>query len=36
VARDAFRIARPRDLLAALRTVFPDADARLAPFGVHG
>lgn len=34
-AIDAYRIARPRDLFASLATVFPDAVARLAPFGLH-
>lgn len=35
VARNAFRIARPADLFAALATVFPDAADRLAPYGLH-
>jgi aminopeptidase N len=35
VARQAFRIARPADLIAALSTVFPDAADRLAPYGLH-
>lgn len=35
VARNAFRIATPGDLLAALATVFPDAADRLAPYGLH-
>lgn len=33
VATQSFRIARPEDLLASLRIVFPDADAVLASFG---
>jgi hypothetical protein len=36
VARSAFRIARPPDLVAAARAVFPDAAATLAPFGIRG
>ena len=35
VARNAFRIARPADLIASLATVFPDAADRLAPYGLH-
>jgi hypothetical protein len=35
VARNAFRIATPADLVAALQTVFPDALTRMAPYGVH-
>ena len=35
VARHAYRVARPADLVAALRTVFPDAAATLARFGVR-
>jgi hypothetical protein len=35
VARNAFRIARPADLVAAMRAVFPDALARMAPYGVR-
>lgn len=35
VARNAFRIATPADLIAALTTVFPDAAARLAPYGLR-
>ncbi|HEV3227148.1 MAG TPA: M1 family aminopeptidase [Acidimicrobiales bacterium] len=35
VARDAFRIATPADLIDALATVFPDAAARLAPYGLR-
>ncbi len=34
-AENAYRIARPADLLAALRRVFPDADATLARFGIR-
>lgn len=33
VARDAYRIARPDDLVGALETVFPNARAVLARFG---
>jgi hypothetical protein len=33
VARNAFRIARPGDLVASLRQVFPDPAATLARFG---
>ena len=36
VARSAYRVARPADLLASLRLVFPDAAARLAPAGLGG
>ena len=35
VARNAYRIARPADLVAALASVFPDARARLAAYGVR-
>ncbi len=35
VARNAYRVARPADLVAALRTVFPDAQATLARFGAR-
>ena len=35
VARNAFRIATPADLFAALSIVFPDAADRLAPYGLH-
>jgi hypothetical protein len=35
VARNAFRIATPTDLVAALSTVLPDAADRLAPYGLH-
>jgi hypothetical protein len=35
VARNAFRIATPRDLVDAMSTVFPDAAARLAPYGLR-
>ena len=34
VARNAFRIATPTDLLAALTPVFPGAEAALAARGV--
>jgi hypothetical protein len=36
VALNAYRIARPRDLLAALTAVVPDAAQRMARFGVRG
>ncbi len=36
VARTAYRIARPADLLAALSAVFPDAPTRLARYGIPG
>ncbi|HEX2038703.1 MAG TPA: M1 family aminopeptidase [Acidimicrobiales bacterium] len=35
VARNAYRVARPADLVAALRTVFPEAPSTLARFGVR-
>ena len=35
VAANAFRVARPADLVASLEKVFPDASAVLARFGVH-
>jgi hypothetical protein len=35
VARNAYRIARPGDLLDALNAVFPGAEARLRRFGIH-
>jgi hypothetical protein len=35
VAANAFRIARPPDLLASLEKVFPDADEVLARYGVR-
>lgn len=35
VARNAHRIARPADLLAALELVLPGASARMAPYGAH-
>ncbi|MDQ3757594.1 MAG: hypothetical protein M3394_07080, partial [Actinomycetota bacterium] len=35
VARNAYRVARPADLLAALNAVFPDASATLARFGAR-
>lgn len=34
-ARNAYRIAQPRDLLAALDRVIPGADRRLGRFGIH-
>jgi len=36
VARNAYRIARPPDLVQAATEVFPDAPATLARFGVSG
>jgi aminopeptidase N len=35
VARNAYRIARPRDLLAALDAVLPGSSRKLARWGVH-
>jgi hypothetical protein len=35
VARNAYRIAKPRDLLDALNAVFPGAESRLRRFGIH-
>ena len=35
VARNAYRIAKPGDLVSALETVFPDARAVMAGFGVR-
>ena len=35
VAHNAFRIATPADLVAAMSIVFPDAADRLAPYGLH-
>ncbi|MDQ1402959.1 MAG: hypothetical protein QOG03_1275, partial [Actinomycetota bacterium] len=35
VARNAYRIAKPGDLVSAMSTVFPDAGPRMAAFGVH-
>jgi len=35
VAHDAFRITTPADFFAAIAPVFPDAPARLAPYGLH-
>jgi aminopeptidase N len=35
VAREAYRIAQPRDLLAALDDVIPGASARLRRYGIH-
>jgi aminopeptidase N len=34
VERNAYRIATPDDLLAALRAVYPDAGARFQQYGV--
>jgi hypothetical protein len=34
-AVDAYRIARPKDLIAALGAVFPGAAAAVAPYGIH-
>ena len=34
-ARNAYRIARPADLIAAMSTVFPSAPQTLATFGAH-
>jgi len=34
-SRNAHHIARPADLFGALTAVFPDAVARLAPYGLH-
>jgi hypothetical protein len=36
VARTAYRVARPDDLVRALETVFPNARATLARFGAVG
>jgi hypothetical protein len=35
VARDAYRIAQPADLLDALNRVIPGAERRLRAFGIH-
>jgi hypothetical protein len=35
VLHNAYRIARPRDLLEALRTFFPDAKQKLEAYGAH-
>jgi hypothetical protein len=35
VLRNAYRIARPRDLLDALQTFFPDAKQKLEAYGAH-
>ena len=35
VARDAYQIAQPGDLLEALNRVIPGAERRLRPFGIH-
>jgi len=34
-ARNAYRIARPADLIAAASTVFPQAPQTLGSFGAH-
>jgi hypothetical protein len=34
-AREAYAIARPRDLVAELARFFPDAEAVLARYGAH-
>jgi hypothetical protein len=34
-ARNAYRIARPADLITAVSTVFPQAPQTLATFGAH-
>ena len=35
VARNAYRIATPADVLAAFRLMFPDPAGALAPAGLH-
>ena len=35
VARNAYRIARPADLIGSLSTAFPQAAPTLASFGAH-
>jgi hypothetical protein len=35
VAQNAYRVATPRDLVAAMNAVFPDAATTLAGFGVR-
>ena len=35
VVHNAYRIARPRDLLGALQTFFPDAEHKLGAYGAH-
>ena len=35
VASNAYRVARPGDLIAAMSTVFPQAAQTLASFGAH-
>jgi hypothetical protein len=35
VARNAYRVARPADVIAALSVVFPDAAAVFARYGVR-
>ena len=34
-SQNAHRIARPADLFRSLEVVFPDAVAKLAPYGLH-
>jgi peptidase M1-like protein len=35
VIHDAYRVARPRDLLDVLQTFFPEAEQKLARYGAH-
>jgi hypothetical protein len=35
VLQNAYRIARPRDLLDALQNIFPDAEQKLEAYGAH-
>ena len=35
VLHNAYRIARPRDLLAALQPFLPDAEQKLEAYGAH-
>ena len=35
VLHNAYRIVRPRDLLEALQTFFPDAKQKLEAYGAH-
>jgi hypothetical protein len=35
VVQNAYRIARPRDLLDALQTFFPGAEQKLEAYGAH-
>jgi hypothetical protein len=35
VLHNAYRAARPRDLLNALQTIFPDAEQKLTSYGAH-